>query len=739
MSGRAHDELSPGGSGQKVQRAGARTDISTVEQSVTDQRVDGAGEGARPAPRPRRRAVDRAVFAVATVPADVERLRQVVLTQIEALVPQSVASLELVDSDRGQALLREAALEPKTEHFVLSLRADGLVVGVLSVRGDRALSGSEESALRQLGDVIARRLTDAAHGTPQERATVEALRTREQQLLAAQRMASITVWKWDVTQNSIEWLDASGRDLGLDGLGKTQEDYLAGIHPDDVEEHNRKLLALLVAPGSTEVELRYRWEDGWRNWYLWAESVADERGVVQALWGTTQDVTDQRAAEAAIRRMAVTDSLTGLANRQALQDELEAVLANGTRECALLLLDLDRFKTVNDTLGHLVGDQLLVELGRRLAPFADEGHLVGRLGGDEFLVVLPGGNLADAQQLAARLVAAVSAPVRVRSHAAPLESRVSIGIAATRGRPDITASDLYREADIALYAAKDGGRGRCASYDDELDVRNGERLSIEAFLRAALADGGVHPLYQPIVELGATAAHDRLVGCEALARLGHDMTAPGPVAFVPVAEETGLIADLDVAVFRRAAHDVLAAGGDDGLTLSVNLSPRTLQTAGLTDRLAPTLEGLGAGGRRLRIEITESSLAEPTPTLLGTLASFRALGAHVGIDDFGTGYSALSYLQRFDLDFLKVDRSFVNRVAHDAKARAVIRALVDLAHAHDLTVVAEGVETTEQLEIIRELGCDKAQGYHFGRPMTGERLWARARAWAREGSPARTG
>lgn len=706
-----------------------------MEQSATDQRLRGAGEGVRPAPRPSRRAVDRAIFAVATVPADVERLRQVVLTQVENLVPQATASLELVESERGQDLLREAALEPKPEHLVLSLRTDGLVVGVLSVRLLRAPSGSQASALRQLGEVIGRRLTDAVHGTPQERATVEALRTREHQLLAAQRMASITVWKWDVTQNSIEWLDASGRDLGLDGLGKTQEDYLAGIHPDDVEEHNRKLLALLAAPGSTEVELRYRWEDGWRNWYLWAESVADERGVVQALWGTTQDVTAQRAAEAAIRRMAVTDSLTGLANRQALQDELESVLENASRECALLLLDLDRFKTVNDTLGHLVGDQLLVELGRRLAAFADQGYPVGRLGGDEFLVVVPGGTLADAQRLADRLMDAVSEPVRVRSHAAALETRASIGIAATRARPGITASDLYREADIALYAAKDGGRGRCASYDDELDVRNGERQSVEAFLRAALADGGVHPLYQPIVELGATAAHDRLVGCEALARLGHDLTAPGPVAFVPVAEETGLIADLDVAVFGRAAREVLH--GHPGLTLAVNLSPRTLQTAGLAERLASALPSLDAEGGRLRIEITESSLAEPTPTLLGTLTELRALGAEVGIDDFGTGYSALSYLQRFDLEFLKVDRSFVARVTHDAKARAVIRALVDLAHAHDLTVVAEGVETAAQLEIVRELGCDKAQGYHFGRPMAATQLLDRARAWSGEGPAAR--
>jgi diguanylate cyclase (GGDEF)-like protein len=701
-----------------------------MERSATGRRsartVEDRAAGSA-LPRQGRRALDHAVFAVAVVPADLDRLRTVVATEVAALVPRAIAALEPADSAKGQELLRATATEPDPLHVVLPVRADGMVVGVLAVRTQRPLTGSEDDAVRRLGEVIGRRIVDAVHGTPQERATVEALRTREHQLLAAQRMASITVWHWNVRENTIDWLDADGRDLGLDGLGKTQEDYLAGIHPDDVEEHNRKLLGLLAAPGSVEVELRYRWESGWRNWYLWAESVADETGVVQSLWGTTQDVTAQRAAEAAIRRLAVTDSLTGLANRASLQDHLERALDTGSGECALLLLDLDRFKVVNDTLGHLVGDQLLVELGSRLATFARDGLAVGRLGGDEFLVVLPGGSLTTAQALAERVMTAVSAPIRVRGHAALLATRASIGIAATRQRPDITASDLYREADIALYAAKDAGRGRCAAYDDELDLRNGERQSIEAYLRAALLSEGVLPLYQPIIGLGGSAAEDRLVGCEALARLGHDLTAPGPVAFVPVAEETGLIADLDEAVFVRAAHDLLlpdrARGG--GLSVAVNLSPRSLQVPGLADRLAATLESLGLDGARLRIEITESSLAEPTPTLLGALADLRGLGAGVGIDDFGTGYSALSYLQRFDLEFLKVDRSFVARVTHDVKARAVIRALVDLAHAHDLAVVAEGVETAEQLEIIRELGCDKAQGFLLGRPMPAAQLLAR--------------
>ncbi len=487
--------------------------------------------------------------------------------------------------------------------------------------------------------------------------------------------------------------------------------------PTTSEEHNRKLLALLAAPGSAEVELRYRWEDGWRNWYLWAESVADERGVVQSLWGTTQDVTIQRANEAAIRRLAVTDSLTGLANRSSLQEHLDLALRAG--ECAVLLLDLDRFKTVNDTLGHLVGDRLLVQLGTRLAGFADEGRTVGRLGGDEFLMVLPGADLDAAERVAQRVMAAIAEPVRLGDQTAELSTRASVGIAATRGRRGLDANELYREADIALYDAKEAGRGRTAAYDVALEARTGERAAVEVALRTALDHGSVQPLYQPIIGLGDGPADDRLVGCEALARLSRDPAAPQPDAFVAVAEDTGLIAALDEAVFARAVREILAPdrarGGD--LSLAVNLSPRSLQVPGLADRLVPALDRLGLDGSPLRIEITESSLAEPTPVLLGTLTALRELGAAVGLDDFGTGYSALSYLQRFELEFLKVDRSFVARVGHDARARAVVRALVDLAHAHDLVVVAEGVETSEQLEIIRELGCDRAQGFLLGRPM----------------------
>jgi diguanylate cyclase (GGDEF)-like protein len=668
-------------------------------------------------PQTGRRALDHAVFAVAVAPADLDRLRGVVVTQVAALVAQSVAELEAADSVRGQELLRETATAPDPQQQVLPLRADGLVVGVLSVRSLRPLTVNQLGAVRRLGEVIGRRLADALHGTPQERATVEALRTREHQLLAAQRMASITVWHWKVSENTIDWLDADGRDLGLDGLGKTQEDYLAGIHPDDVEEHNRKLLALLAAPGSAEVELRYRWQDGWRNWYLWAESVADERGVVQSLWGTTQDVTAQRANEAAIRRLAVTDSLTGLANRPSLQEHLDEALQAG--ECAVLLLDLDRFKAVNDTLGHLVGDRLLVELGTRLTGFGVDGRTVGRLGGDEFLMVLPGADLGAAERVAERVMAAIAEPVHLGGQTAAMSTRASVGIAATRGRLGLDANELYREADIALYAAKEAGRGRTAAYDVGLEARTGERASVEAALRTALEHGAVQPMYQPIIELGSGPAEDRLVGCEALARLSRDPGAPQPDAFVAVAEDTGLIAALDEAVFARSVTEILVPdrARSGTLSLAVNLSPRSLQVPGLADRLVPALDRWGLDGSALRIEITESSLAEPTPVLLGTLTALRELGAEVGLDDFGTGYSALSYLQRFDLDFLKVDRSFVARVGHDAKARAVVRALVDLAHAHDLFVVAEGVETTEQLEIIRELGCDRAQGFLLGRPM----------------------
>ena len=451
---------------------------------------------------------------------------------------------------------------------------------------------------------------------------------------------------------------------------------------------------------------------------LWAESVADERGVVQSLWGTTQDVTDQRTAEAAIRRLAVTDSLTGLANRAHLQDRAgRARLGRGAasaRCCCWTSTGSRRSTTPWATSsatscwsssggGWLAASRRRPHgraAGRRRVPRRRSRGGTWRRG--------RAGRAGDGRRR----------PSRSRSRATP--SRSPPGPASASRPPAAArasrASDLYREADIALYAAKDS-RPRT---DRGVRRRAGgaHRTSgspVEAALRDALSRRRRAPAVPADHRAGATPRpRTGWSGARRWPGSGRTCDAVSPVAFVPVAEETGLIASPGRGGVRargRARCWRPTGPGAASSRVAVNLSPRSLQVPGLADRLAPTLERLGLDGRPAadRDHREQPGRADPGAAR-ARWPSLRGLGARVGIDDFGTGYSALSYLQRFELEFLKVDRSFVARVTHDAKARAVIRALVDLAHAHDLTVVAEGVETAEQLEIIRELGLRQGPG-----------------------------
>jgi diguanylate cyclase (GGDEF)-like protein len=451
---------------------------------------------------------------------------------------------------------------------------------------------------------------------------------------------------------------------------------------------------------------------------MWAESVVGDDGRISGLWGTTQEVTERHEAEAAVRRLTMTDPLTGLANRAQAADRLADLLAHGdSGSTGLLLIDIDRFHAVNTRYGHPAGDALLVAVGRRLARYADADHTPTRLGADEFGVVLGRTDPAHAARLAHELHARLSQPYDLPGVREPVDVRVSVGVVVASASGRLTASELYHQADLAAAAAKASGGDDVVVFDGALRARTVTRLEMEDRLRLALSDGSLHPLYQPLVSLGADVASDRVTGCEALARLSRDGRLVPPVEFIDVAEETGLIVDLDVAVFAEAVRQVAATPPHAGFGLAVNLSPRSLLVPGLADRVRGVLGSRAGSGTALRFEITESSLAEPTSTLVENLRGLRELGGRIGLDDFGTGYSALSYLRRFELDFMKIDRSFVADVCTDRRAASIVRAVIELAHAHDLTVVAEGVETAEQLEALRHMRCDMVQGYHLGRPM----------------------
>jgi diguanylate cyclase (GGDEF)-like protein len=403
-----------------------------------------------------------------------------------------------------------------------------------------------------------------------------------------------------------------------------------------------------------------------------------------------------------------------------MKDLLQGPGAAPARDVALLLLDLDRFKVVNDTLGHQVGDRLLVEVARRIEEALPEGGGTARMGGDEFVVIPPPGlPWLQVRRLAQSLVDRLRLPYVLPDSGEMLVCPASVGLTSTGGRR-VGAQELLSEADLALYRAKDSGGDRYVVYDDALRLRAEGRHRAERLLRAALDEGRLTLRYQPVVDF----ADGRVVGAEALVRMA---TGPdgggevvGPDVFIEVAEDTGLVVELDCWVIDTAVAQVAAwmreaPRGARVPWLAVNVSPRSMEHPRVVRRLLDAVRRHGVSADLLKVELTEHSFLGTLPGGDATLRQLIGSGIPVGIDDFGTGYSALAYLQRFDLDFMKIDKSFVAAVGQEERADAVVTAIVDLAHAHGMRVTAEGVETPRQARRLREIGCDLAQGFHFGR------------------------
>lgn len=439
---------------------------------------------------------------------------------------------------------------------------------------------------------------------------------------------------------------------------------------------------------------------------------------------TYTDITEQKQAEASIAHLAHHDALTGLANRFSLYARLEQAIADARRHAqslAVLFLDLDRFKNINDSLGHHMGDQLLMLVAQRLRATVREADIVARLGGDEFVIVLH--SLKGAQSaahVASKLLAALSAPYVLDTldlHVTP-----SIGISLFPD-DDEDATGLMRNADAAMYHAKALGRANFQFFTEELNRRITERLKLESRLRGAIARNELALWYQPKI-----AAHDgRIVGVEALLRWHHpDGGLVAPSSFIPIAEETGLIVDIGTWVICQACRQAQAwqSRGIAPLGVSVNLSTRQIRDAGLLTTVTETLQHTGLDPALLELEITESTVMERPDTAIELLRALKALGLKIAVDDFGTGHSSLSYLKLLPLDRLKIDRSFVSDLERDPNDAAIVAAAVSLAHNLGLSVTAEGVETATQVERLRALGCDELQGYHFSRPITADEFEA---------------
>ncbi|MYZ48290.1 putative bifunctional diguanylate cyclase/phosphodiesterase [Propylenella binzhouense] len=420
------------------------------------------------------------------------------------------------------------------------------------------------------------------------------------------------------------------------------------------------------------------------------------------------DVTERRKAEARVAHMARHDALTGLANRVHHRERVEQALAElaatGTG-FATLLIDLDNFKAVNDTLGHSIGDKLLVGIAERLRACAGDAATVARLGGDEFVMLLPASDEEELRAIAERVVAEVSEPVEIESHRIVVGASVGIAIAPQHGEnPD----RLLKSADVALYQAKADGKGRSRFFEQGMDEHLLARRSLELDLRTALAAGDLQLYYQPLVNL----SDEGVVGFEALLRWHHPERGwVSPEQFIPLAEEIGLIGDIGRMVLQRACRDAMAWPPD--MKVAVNLSPMQFKTCKVLETVVSALAQSGLAPERLEIEITEALLVERTESVLATLNGLRALGVGISMDDFGTGYSSLSYLRSFPFTKIKIDRSFMRNLGSCSESRAIVRAIVGLGASLKMTVTAEGIERAEDLAYLQGEGCMEGQGFYF--------------------------
>jgi diguanylate cyclase (GGDEF)-like protein/PAS domain S-box-containing protein len=548
--------------------------------------------------------------------------------------------------------------------------------------------------------------------TGQKQTELELAQSEARYALAA-RGANDGIWDWDLRTGDIH---ASGRYreiLGLAATAKTYENgrtrFEAGLHPDDRERVVQALDEHLEGktPGvSVEFRIRHATQT-WRWVAMRGVASFDGEGRPQRMAGSLSDISE---------RGSYYDKLTNLPGRSLFNDRLERAIGIHKRDTqflfAVLFLDLDRFKVVNDSLGHLVGDQMLIEVARRLELCLRPGDTVARLGGDEFVVLLE--NLAhegDAYMVAERIRDSIGRPFHLEGH--ETFSEASVGIVSSRSGYS-GVEDYLRAADTAMYQGKGSSLG-IVVYDDLMHLKAKERLQTEAALRRAIENDELHLVYQPIVTLEG----GQLAGIEALVRWKH----PGqghssPLEFIPIAEETGLILPLGEWVLREACHQLLRWNqmGYSGLRININVASRQIQHPQFAHAAAAVLKETGLPPKQLQLEITEGSVVEATDYVLDNIDYLCGLGVSIALDDFGTGYSSLSYLRKLPIHTLKIDRSFVSGEESEDN-RLIVEAVVQMAKALNLRLICEGIETEGQARWLQELGCDLGQGYWYSRPL----------------------
>jgi diguanylate cyclase (GGDEF)-like protein/PAS domain S-box-containing protein len=600
------------------------------------------------------------------------------------------------------------------------------VVAMQAGADDYLMKGS----LARLTPAVRRALREAEHRRERKRAEA-ALRESEERYALAALGANDGLWDWHLASDQIYFSPRWKSMLGHEDfqIGDSPEEWFRRVHPADLERLRADIAAHLEGRSPHfENEHRMLHRDGAYHWMLTrGVAVRDAAGAAQRIAGSQTDITRRKQVEEQLVYDAFHDTLTGLPNRALFMDRLERLLTRARRHAdylfAVLWLDLDRFKIVNDSLGHLMGDQLLVEIAHRLQTCVRAGDTVARIGGDEFTLLLDDiRGTADAIRVADRIHDTLAEPFSLDGH--EIYTTTSIGIALSASGYE-TAEDVLRDADTAMYRAKALGKARHVVFDAGMHARAVATLEIETDLRRAVEREELRLQYQPVVSLQTGA----IVGFEALVRWHHPtrgMVPPGQ--FIPAAEDTGLIVPIGRWVLDQACRQMhgwrTRLPADSLIWMSVNLSSRQLAQMDLLDQVQETLRETGLDGRYLKLEITESTLMENIDSATVVLSDLRALGIQVSIDDFGTGYSSLSYLHRLPIDTLKVDRAFVTQIGAGQDSSEIARVVITLAHTLNMNVVAEGVETTEQLGALQFLGCEYAQGYLFSRPVDSDQATA---------------
>ena len=558
---------------------------------------------------------------------------------------------------------------------------------------------------------------------------------RRQTLLAqTERLAKVGGWEFDVATKRLDWSDGIYRIYALPpGREATRELALSHFPVEARNQFQRKFEAALRHGESFELELPFVNAEGQHRLVRKTCELETEGGKVIRAFGILQDITEQKEAEQRMWHMANHDALTDLPNRGLMRDKLEVALRRARRSgshVGVLLVDLDQFKDVNDTLGHDAGDALLVEAGRRLTACVSDLDTVARLGGDEFIVLLSlMESPADGMVAAQRILSALSLPFLYRRSSLSCRGSIGVTVAPDHGTDPST---LLKNADIALYRAKSAGRGIAVEYDARMQQATESRIQLTARVRLALKNGEFMPYYQPKISLTTGA----IIGFEALLRWRHPRKGLlGPVEFGQVFDDPHLSVELGERLLELTTRDMAGwtAMGCDFGHVAINVSSSEFARGELPERILAALDTVRLPPERMMIEVTETVfLGRGTETVRHSLQSLSHAGISIALDDFGTGYASLTHLKQFPVDRIKIDRSFVHDIEHDVDDAAIVRAVINLGQSLGIKTVAEGVETRSQAAYLRSNGCDFAQGYLYSKALPASRVPILLRGWSRE-------